>query len=254
LINSGTITTNGDQANAVDRVSVANAVVINTGTIVTYGERSLAFTTAINYDNDFANISNSGLIATHGNNSTAVNLISDDAVMINTGSIESYGQNYTALIADGNNSSVTNSGVIMAKAENARAISIVGTGSTFNLLSGSKIFGRVDLGGNTLNIAQNKGAAQTLKLDNVGTVNLSGTAFATQANNAVLFIDPSGLVLSGASTSAIFSQFHQGIHAQNITTADNPKGRWVRGYRTETKSDAEKDLLARRQYSSGVMG
>jgi len=187
ISNSGNITTSGGIGWAILSGGDASRI-DNSGHIVTSGNNSFAVAAS----GVGSLINNSGVIETTGGNGIGIVTTGADAHINNSGTIEVSGVFASGIESHGVNSTVTNSGTVAA--EWRPAILITGSGSTLNLLAGSRIQGGVEFmffpGTQTLNIGPGLNTALTVT-GLPDTINTHGAPTVIQGA-LVAVVDPTG--------------------------------------------------------------
>ncbi|MEM6710663.1 MAG: autotransporter outer membrane beta-barrel domain-containing protein [Pseudomonadota bacterium] len=200
----------------------ANAVLTNSGSISTNGDDAFGIISSVDADN--ATITNSGSISTMGTDSDGILSQGNDAVVTNSGSISVTGLNAIGVNLDGpgptgvigdDDNTLTNSGLISATGSATQAI-VGGTGmQTVNLEQGSIIIGTVDLGGgiDTVNI---NGTGPSTVVTFLGTenINLADDVPGVVVGNTVTTVDPTGQTIQSVAVSELTSSIHTTIHGR----------------------------------------
>jgi len=126
ISNSGRITTQGDEADAIHALA-DDLPVLNTGELTTRGRQAHAISVA----GDRANIENSSMVTTEGEDALGISVVGADAVVNNNGriylaSIATAGLSADAIDVAGDRATVTNTGDISTTGLFAYAVSILG--------------------------------------------------------------------------------------------------------------------------------
>jgi hypothetical protein len=207
ITNKGSISTVGDYADSIysfgDNATISNESSISTVGDETYGILSLG---------DDATISNQGSISTLGVNSYGINSNGNNANIINSGSIKGWGGiEVTEGYGDSEDSefTITNSGLIQAS--NVAIMGGAGKKITLNLLPGSQIMGRIDLGDTGDNDTANVygGVSANLTFENTENINLFGTG--VRSGNNVVTVDTTGESTRGVALASMTSSIHNVI-------------------------------------------
>jgi hypothetical protein len=213
ITNSGSISTNGNSVHAILSQG-NNATIINSGSISTNGNASLA----IFLQGNNATIINSGSISTNGDNSPGINVPLNNATITNSGSISTNGDNSSGIIAGGLNPIINNSGMISATGSNSFSVTGFANAMTLNLLAGSQIIGRIDLGGGAdiVNIYGGSVSAN-LTFENTGNINLFGAGVVLGDN--VITVDATGESTRGVALARMSSSIHNVVSQRMNQTA-----------------------------------
>ncbi|MBU2538187.1 MAG: autotransporter domain-containing protein [Proteobacteria bacterium] len=252
ISNSGTISITGSRNLGIHSVNSHGATISNSGTISTTGADGSGFSVGIALENSSSStISNTGSISATGYRSRGIDLYSSGtAIVNNSGNISAAGIdssgievrafspnttiiNSGAIFASGvnahgiyitaatsPNTTITNSGLISATGTNSYAIE-GNTNTTLNLLPGSRIIGRIDLGDNggdldTANIHGSFGSA-VLTFENTEAINLY-TDNAVKIGNTVVVVEPTGESARAVTLNTLASGVHQVIGRRMQTT------------------------------------
>lgn len=120
LTNEGTLSTTGDNVDAID--ASGGLMVLNTGTIQTFGHNSFGF---FGFDDD--NFTNMGLVSTVGDDSVGVSMRTF-GTLVNNGTIRTMGRDADGVFVLDDNV-ITNNGLILTSGDDAFGIR-AGCGST----------------------------------------------------------------------------------------------------------------------------
>lgn len=215
ITNSGTISTTGNIVRVIQTYG-DNTAITNSGSIIATGLGSLGIIAF----GDTSTIANSGTITMTGDNAVGVVATGDNATITNSGSISTTGANGIGIDADDTNTTITNSGLIASTGANGYAID-GDTNTTLNLLPGSRIIGRIDLGNNggdidTANIHGSFGSS-VMTFENTEAINLY-TDNAVKIGNTVVVVEPTGESARAASLNILASGVHQVIGRRMQTT------------------------------------
>lgn len=230
--NSGSISTAGSNAHGINSTGI-NTNISNSGSISTAGTNARGIeSTGTN-----ANINNSGIVSTTGAGAHGIDLTGADATLNNSGAISTAGSNAIGIVSRDANATlsltntsaitttgasshgvfllgasptINNSGIISATGAGAFAILGVSNDITLNILPGSHIIGRINLGDNggdndTANVFTG-GISSYLTFENTENINLFGAGVVI--GNDVITVDPSGT--SALSTG--LSHFTDAVH------------------------------------------
>ncbi|MDG4476734.1 autotransporter outer membrane beta-barrel domain-containing protein [Thiovibrio frasassiensis] len=208
ITNSGIISTTGPLARVIETYG-DNTAISNSGTISTAGLASLG----IFADGDTSTIANSGSITITGDNGVGIATVGPNITINNSGSISTTGDNGVGIDAAETNTTINNSGLIASTGANGYAID-GDTDTTLNLLPGSRIIGRIDLGNNggdldTVNIHGIFGSS-VLNFENTEVINLY-TDNAVKIGNTVVVVEPTGESARAASLNTLATGVHQVI-------------------------------------------
>ncbi|MBA3002937.1 MAG: autotransporter domain-containing protein [Desulfurivibrio sp.] len=245
ISNSGTISITGSRNLGIHSVNSHGATISNSGTISTTGADGSGFSVGIALESSSTStISNTGSISATGYKSRGIDLYnSGTAIVSNSGNISAAGLdssgievrdfspgstiiNSGAIFASGDNThgiyitavtspdtTITNSGLISATGTNSYAIE-GNTNTTLNLLPGSRIIGRIDLGdnGGDLDTANIHGifGSSVLTFENTEVINLY-TDNAVKIGNTVVVVEPTGESARAATLNTLTSGVHQVI-------------------------------------------
>jgi hypothetical protein len=225
ISNQGTISTVGrDAAGILSQAD--NATISNQGSISTVSRGA----SGIYSDGDNATISNQGTISTEGNNAYGIYSSGNNATISNEGSISTVGEDAYGIFIRSDNATINNSGSISASGPGSAAIRSSGldpADTTLNLLPGSQIIGRIDLGNNdgpnkdTANVYGGSVSAN-LTFENIENINLFGagvvttdvTGESTTITN-VITVDTTGESTRGVALAGMTSSVH-GIISQRM--------------------------------------
>jgi hypothetical protein len=210
ISNQGSISTVGNYAHGISSTG-ANATISNQGTISTvgFGTRGIISTGAN------ATISNQGTISTVGDYGTGISSNGANTITSNQGSISTVGIFAYGIYSNGENATINNSGSISASGTDSAAIysSASANDITLNLLPGSQIVGRIDLGNDnidndTANVYGGSVSAN-LTFENTENINLFGTG--VRSGNNVVTVDTTGESTRGVALSSMTSSIHSVI-------------------------------------------
>ena len=255
--NSGSISATGTSSYGIDVAGVA-AKVSNSGNISLSGDSSVGVFSATT--NTGATLNNSGSISTSGASSQGIRIGGLGSTLNNSGTINATGDSSYGIFGSSNStgSTINNSGTINATGSNSYGIFVgitgtinnsgtiraTGSGSyaifgeastrqTLNLLSGSRIYGLIDLAGtgdgDVVNVYGTQGSA-VLNLRNVETLNVYAPNAVAIGTTKVVVVEPTGESTRGASLGMLT----QGIH--NVI---NQRGAGLYGIKTSQVAAGE---------------
>jgi hypothetical protein len=214
ISNEGTISTVEKGASGISSFG-AGATISNLGTITTVGDNAhgiFSFGAG-------ATISNLGTITTVGDNAHGIFSERDDATINNSGSISASEFGSAAIRSTGDNATINNSGSISASGFGSAAIRSIRMGptnTTLNLLPGSQIMGRIDLGSvgdnDTANVYGGSVSAN-LTFENTENINIFGAG--VRSGNSVITVDTTGESTRGVALAGMTSSVH-GIISQRM--------------------------------------
>lgn len=234
ISNSGSISTGGSSADGIASLGI-NATINNSGSIATSSNTARGI---FSQGND-ARISNSGSISTGGSTADGIASSGSNAIINNSGSVTTSGINAIGIwstgidatinnsgsiatsasfafgiYSQGSNATINNSGLVSATGVDSYAILGASNDITLNLLSGSQIIGRIDLGddggdNDTANVYTGVGISSSLTFENTENINLFGTGVV--AGNTVVSIDPTGESTRGVALAGMTSSIHNVI-------------------------------------------
>jgi uncharacterized protein with beta-barrel porin domain len=223
ISNQGTISSD----NAVGIISIGDdATISNQGSISTEGDTVGFNAHAIESLGDDATISNQGSISTEGDTAYGINSFGDDATISNQGSISTEGDTAYGINSFGADATINNSGLISATGPNSFAIHGSSNNITLNLLPGSQIMGRINLGDNggdndTANV-YGGGVSSHLTFENTEKINLfgagvvrTGVTVGSSTITNVITVDTTGESTRGVALAGMTSSVH-GIISQRM--------------------------------------
>ncbi len=239
IINSGTILATGNPTYGIASLG-DDAVVRNTGMITTSGPAGIGILSA-GHD---AIIANDGFILSSGFPGFGVLVNGADNVFTNTGSIETTNTASAALLIgdDGDRVHVVNSGRIFSPLDNTVSAIIVGTGAdavTLDLLVGSVVQGQILFNGTAgvVNIGRGQNAALTIHQSKPLVFNTAGMPFAIDGS-LLAVVDTTGFGaedemlsdLTGSIAGAVDDRQDSKPHGagawlQGISSFRNPSSR-----------------------------
>ncbi len=205
--NSGSILTSGDNSYGIvlgwgHGVDGENARITNSGSIIATGDGVVGIrSSGVN-----ATIINSGSILTEeGDNGVAIYSTGEGATIINSGTIKGW----WGIEADAANVTITNSGLISATDADGFAVSSESS-TTLNLLPGSQIIGRINLGSrdgldDTANVYSG-GISANLTFENTENINLFGAGILS--GNNIILVDATGESTRGVVLANMTSSIH----------------------------------------------
>jgi len=211
---NGNITTTGAGALGVFLVeSHANTLNL-TGDIATVGEQAFGVYLGSSDDN-IVNLT--GDITATGDNTAGVYVDGSDASIINlTGDITTTGDTADAIrLSNSDNAIINLSGKLSATGPNSYAVlgdppdTVSPSSMTLNLLAGSQVIGRIDLGGTGDNDTANvyaSGVSSSLTFENAENINLFGLG--AVIGDTVVTVDATG----ESTREAALSQFTSSVH------------------------------------------
>ncbi|MCX4190825.1 autotransporter outer membrane beta-barrel domain-containing protein [Methylophaga sp. OBS3] len=214
--NSGNITNSAYNNDGI-YTSGSNAIISNSGDISMGGVQSNGI---VAFGND-SNIHNSGKITTTGSFSSGIAAFGENSVTNNSGTIMTSGNDARSILSTGNNAIINNSGLVSATGVDSYAILGDSNDITLNLLSGSQIIGRIDLGddggdNDTANVYAD-GISSQLTFENTENINLFGTGVVS--GNTVISVDPTGESTRGVALAGMTSSIHNVIGQRMSQTA-----------------------------------
>jgi hypothetical protein len=191
----------------------SNAIISNSGTISTVGSAGI-FSAGSN-----ASITNSGTISVTGTNSDGILSVEDNVSISNSGMISTTGDDSDGIYSLGDNATINNSGLISVTGTNSLAISgnlTVDSDTTLNILPGSQINGRIDLGrdgtdNDTANVYG--GVSGSFTFENTENINLftPGVVMGDTASSQAITVDPTGEATRGVVLTRMTSSIHNVI-------------------------------------------
>jgi hypothetical protein len=185
-----------------------NSTLSNQGSIVGGSYGILAANSSVN---------NQGSVSAEGVNSTGIYSYGSTFTLNNQGSISAEGTNSKGINSSSADATINNSGSISASGPGSFAIyspSFATSDTTLNLLPGSQIIGRIDLGNNdgpnkdTANVYGGSVSAN-LTFENTENINLFGTGVVS--DNNVVTVDTTGESTRGVALSSMTSSIHSVI-------------------------------------------
>ncbi len=246
ITNSGTIGTDGNDAEGI--ISFGdNAAITNSGTI----ETARALADGISSLGDKALITNSGTIETAADNADGIRFSGDNAVITNSGVIATAGVNAEGVFSTGDNAAIMNSGTIRVTGAGSAAISLgddntlTNTGSliatgdatdairggageqTVVLGPGSRVFGRIGLGGgdDSVTVVGAAGPSARITVENTEVIALTGeTNSLILRDDTVYSIDPTGQSFLSAAVSGLTGSAHGAIARRAPRLTDGAAG------------------------------
>ena len=218
ITNSGSISTGGDYARGISSVAT-DASITNSGSISTTGLSAYG----INSQGFNASITHSGSISTTGNSAHGIWSTGTNAIITHSGSISTSGNTAHGIWSTGTNAIITHSGSIAVTGANSYAILGTGGTQTLNILSGSRILGRIDLGADAdvANIYGSSGSA-VLTIENTETINVLMDNAVLVNGDTVVVVDPTGESNSANALNAMTSGAHQ-VVSQRMQRTPAPK-------------------------------
>ncbi len=276
VINNGTINANGVGGTGVN-VAGGNVTITNTGSINATAVNSYA----ISIVGANATISNSGSISANASGSNSIFSNGANATITNSGNINANAANSNAIDSSGADATINNSGTISASDATSFAIKGGNNDITLNLLSGSNIIGRIDLGGagtdnDTVNI-RSTNISGTMFFENTENVNfLDGTAgvvvnsqfdktVSGLTTKKIVTVETTGESTRGVTLSALTSRVHN-VLAQpagkdaplnasaDVSYINKQSNTWAQVFGGAFKRDADGNALAYDYSHSGVIG
>jgi hypothetical protein len=207
ITNSGSIVTSGQNALGI-RAVAADATITHSGSIITSGKFGYGIQTlAAN-----ATITNSGSIMTSGDTAHGIRSLGANATITNSFSIVTSGDLAHGVYSGGADTTITNSSLISATGTNSLAILGASNDITLNLLPGSQIIGRIDLGddggdNDTANVYY-AGVSANLTFENTENINLFVAGIVS--GDTVVTVDATGestrgVALAGMTSSIMVS-------------------------------------------------
>jgi hypothetical protein len=211
VTNKGSISTLNAAAYGISSFG-ADATISNQGTISTVGENAYGiYSTAAD-----ATISNQGTISTEGRNGYGIFSVADDATIFNQGSLSIEGGSSYGIFSTGADATINNSGLISVTGPNSLAILGTSNNITLNLLPGSQIVGRINLGdggdNDTANVYGGSVSAN-LTFENTENINLFGAG--VRSGNNVITVDTTGESTRGVALAGMTTSVH-GIISQRM--------------------------------------
>ena len=268
IMNRGSIETGGVNAYAITSRST-NVTILNDGLISTTGFSARA----IESRGSYAHISNNGTIMTTGDAATAVYMAEDDSTLINNGKIVASGLGAHGIEMSGINSVVTNYGQITATGNSSFAV-LGGSGKqTLNIMSGSRIAGRIsleDVGDNDeVNFFGADGSA-SITIENVEYENIRiFNSNAILIGDRIVYVDPTISAFSMRNLSSMTNATHSSVAQRftvvsssgsmdqiktNPTTLSEEKSTiWVNTFIQRDQSDPEEHIQANESHLAGVV-
>lgn len=203
--NYGSISTSGDYGSGIFSM-FDHSVITNNGSILTAGD----FGTAIFSGGDDTAITNNGSISTSGDTADGVFSGGIGDSIINNGSISTSGNGSYGISSTGANAVINNSGLLSATGVGSAAILAGNNDVTLNLLAGSRIIGKIDLGNNgadndTVNVYSGSVSAHLI-FENTENINLFGAGVLN--GNSVTTIDATGESSRDVALSQLTSSVH----------------------------------------------
>jgi hypothetical protein len=186
-----------------------NVAISNQGSISTVGVTAIGILS----QGSNATITNSGSIVTISYDARGIRSDGDNAVITNSGTIVTRGQYADGILSTGADATINNSGLISVTGPDATAI--LGSGNdediTLNILPGSQIMGRIDLGDTGDNDTANVygGVSANLTFENTENINLFGTG--VRSGNNVVTVDTTGESTRGVALASMTSSIHNVI-------------------------------------------
>ena len=286
IINSGSIKTEKSNAFGI-RSAAAGAVITNSGSIKTEKRNAYGIlSTALNVE-----ITNSGMVTTAGTSAHGIfsNSAGRDAIITNRGIITTTGMSAHGIRSGGAGAVITNSGTIVTTGEEAHGISayngsgaeitnsgmILATGEgsyaikggankvTLNVLRGSQIFGKIDLGGDS---ATDKGTdkadivnfygggvSKFMVFENTEVVNLKsgvGTSYSPNVDDKVaITVDPTAESSRSIVLSSLISSIHGVVgrrmaHPASLKPQQRHPIAWAQVFGGTFERDKKSDVLA----------
>jgi hypothetical protein len=209
ISNSGSISTSEEGAYGIwSRSSGSNASISNSGSISTSGEDAFG----IRSSGGNAVISNSGSISTSGEDADGIRSSGGNAVISNSGSISVTDNDSSGINSQSTNATLNNSGLI-----SATNLAVFGaTNNILNLLPGSQIIGRINLGEGADNDTANVyggSVSANLTFENTENINLFGAGVVIGTN--VITVDATGESTRGVALAIMASSIH-GVISQRM--------------------------------------
>ena len=261
ITNSGSIKT--EKRHAYGILSTAlNVEITNSGSIVTEEERAYGiFSSSVGRD---AVITNRGIITTTGMSAHGIRSGGAGAVITNSGTIVTTGEKAHGISAySGSGAEITNSGRILATGEGSYAIKGGANKVTLNVLRGSQISGRIDLGGDS---ATDKGTdaadtvnfyggdvSESLAFENTEVVNLKsgvGTSYSRNENDMVaITVDPTAESSRSIVLSSLVSLIHGVVgrrmaHPASLKPQQRHPIAWAQVFGGTFERDKKSNVLA----------
>ncbi|EPJ48216.1 MAG: hypothetical protein OFPI_30550 [Osedax symbiont Rs2] len=222
LNNNGTINANGVAGTGVN-LGGSNVTITNTGSINATAINSRGITSG----GASLSITNSGSINANSAGSKAVFSVGTNVIITNSGSLHANGANSHAIHSTGTDATINNSGLISASDVTSYAILGDNNDITLNLLSGSNIIGRIDLGG----------AGTDNDTVNIRSTNISGTMLFENTENVNF--------LNGVAGTVVKSSFNQTVSNLKVVTVETT-GESTRGVALSSFASRVHSLLAKK--------
>lgn len=220
LVNRGMIATSGVGASAMSSESNF-ASILNSGQLVTSGFAGVGITSA----GASSSIVNTGSIESSGIQGIGISSAEAGASIVNRGSIVVSGPFGIGilLISDDDATAISNAGLIEATGQESYAILGDMGDTTLNLLPGSRIIGRIDLGGgvDTVNILSANAYSATLTFANTEQFNLRG-APGLVVGSTVMLVDPTAPGIQGTLISSIAVTIHDALRQRSSRPTPPP--------------------------------
>lgn len=214
MTNDGLVSTTGFEARAIESTA-QNANITNNGSIRTTGQSSHG----IDMGSPDGRIINRGSIFTSGDGSIGVNSSMLGSTLSNFGEIATYGASLAdAVVMSGANSVVTNFGRITASGGSSYAIFGGNGKQTLNIMSGSRITGRINLEGtgddDQVNFYGSDGSA-SITVENSEFIGIYNPN-ATRVGDKIVYVDPSIDAFSRRNLNSLTIAAHSSV-AQRLT-------------------------------------
>jgi|GEM_PF-2102743 len=223
LNNNGTINANGVGGAGVN-LAGSSVTITNTGSI----NATAANSKGISSGGTNLSLTNSGSINANSANSDAVLSVGANVIITNSGSLHANGTSSSAINSTGADATINNSGLISASDATSYAIQGGNNDITLNLLSGSNIIGRIDLGG----------AGTDNDTVNIRSTNISGTMLFENTEN-VNFLDGT----AGVVVNSSFDKTVSGITTKKVVTVETT-GESTRGVTLSNLTSRVHNVLA----------
>lgn len=267
MTNDGLVSTTGSQAWAIESTA-QNAYITNNGTIRTTGQLSHG----INMGSIDGRIINRGYISTSGDGSIGVYSSMVGSALSNFGEIATSGASLAdAVVMSGADSVVTNFGRIAASGGSSYAIFGGNGKQTLNIMSGSRITGRINLEGtgddDQVNFYGSDGSA-SITVENSEFFSIFNPN-AIRLGNKIVYVDPSIYAFSRRNLNSMTTAAHSSVaqrftgvsplkstgpvNTNQITHSQGDSTFWANTFTQKDQSNPEEHIQAYESRLSGVV-